>query len=353
MSDSQTLDEAQLRRLSPLDAMKPANLSSLCRKVKLRELGINRELFRAGDSDRRTLWLISGRLELLEGNRTIAILSGGSRETSAPLSPILPRKYTARTIDPIKYLEIDSDLLDTLITWDQTGVYEVGELAAELDSTDRFDWMTLLLKSNVFQQIPPANIQAILMRMQRVACRAGETLIQQDTEGDCFYAIVSGRCAVIRETPLNEEGIRLTELGPGATFGEEALIAEAKRNATVKMLTDGEVMRLAKKDFLELMRDPLQKWVDPKEARKIVERGGRWLDVRMPSEFQRGAIANALNLPLCLIRMKLSALDLSTPYVVYCDTGRRSSAGAFILLQGGFESYVLRGGLSSVPDLRT
>ena len=160
-----------------------------------------------------------------------------------------------------------------------------------------------------------------------------------------------GRCAVIRETPLNREGIKLAELGPGATFGEEALITEAKRNATVKMLTDGAIMRLAKQDFLELMKDPLQNWVDYDEACKIIERGGSWLDVRMPPEYQRGAIAKAINLPLYLIRMKVATLESGIQYVVYCDTGRRSSAAAFILLQFGFETYVLRDGLRGVPSI--
>jgi rhodanese-related sulfurtransferase len=33
-------------------------------------------------------------------------------------------------------------------------------------------------------------------------------------------------------------------------------------------------------------------------------------------------------------------------YVVCCDTGRRSSAGAFILNERGFQTYVLKGGLN-------
>lgn len=124
--------------------------------------------------------------------------------------------------------------------------------------------------------------RAIFMRMQRVDCRAGEIVIQQGSEGNCFFAIVCGKCEVIRETPLKAKGISLAELGLGNTFGEEALISEAKRNATVKMLTDGALMRLTKKDFLELMKEPLQQWVDCREARKIIEGGGRWLDVRLP-----------------------------------------------------------------------
>lgn len=180
--------------------------------------------------------------------------------------------------------------------------------------------------------------------MQRVDCRAGEIVIQQGSEGNCFFAIVCGKCEVIRETPLKAKGISLAELGLGNTFGEEALISEAKRNATVKMLTDGALMRLTKKDFLELMKEPLQQWVDCREARKIIEGGGRWLDVRLPSEYQnRGAIDGAINIPLCFMRVKLTTIDREIPYVVYCDTGRRSSAAAFILLERGFDAYVLRG----------
>ena len=138
-------------------------------------------------------------------------------------------------MDPIEYLAIDSELLDMMITWDQTGTYEVAELQAQFGGTGGDDWMTTLLQTQAFHRIPPANIQAIFMRMQRVACRAGETVIQQGAEGDFFYAIVSGKCLVTRETPMNRGGLKLAELGVGDTFGEEALISEAKRNATVTM----------------------------------------------------------------------------------------------------------------------
>ena len=127
--------------------------------------------------------------------------------------------------------------------------------------------MTTLLQTKAFHRIPPANIQAIFMRMQRVPYRAGEVVIKQGDEGDYFYAIVSGKCVVTRETPLNKEGIKLAELGVGDTFGEEALIAEAKRNATVTMLTDGVLMRLNKQDFRELMNEPLLQWVTYEQAR--------------------------------------------------------------------------------------
>ncbi len=351
MSEEQAATVQVLQRFAPLDGMKRENLVALAKKVSVKALSRGRALFSQGDTDKRTLWLVNGRLEALENDRVIATVKGGTPEARNPLFPSLPRRCTVRAIDDVSYLSIDSDLLDVMITWDQTGSYEVEELQAQLAGAGSDDWMTTLLQTNAFHRIPPANIQAIFQRLQRVPCRAGEVVIKQGDEGDYFYIIVQGKCAVTRETPLSREGIKLAELGVGDSFGEEALIAEAKRNATVTMATDGVLMRLNKQDFRELMNEPLLQWVTPDQARKVIERGGRFLDVRLPSEHQNLSIDGALNVPLYLIRLKLSTLDRNKPYIVYCDTGRRSSAAAYILVERGFDAYVLKGGLGNGAGL--
>ncbi len=337
-----------LKTFAPLDGLKRENIAALAKKVSIRTMSAGRFLFKEGDTDKRKVWLVSGMLELREGDRTVGMIKGGSAEARNPLSPNLPRTVSARAVDEITYLSIDSELLDVMITWDQTGTYEVEELQAQLNGgANGDDWMTTLLQTRSFHRIPPANIQAIFIRMQRVPYLAGDVVIKQGDEGDYFYVIVKGQCMVTRETPLNRDGIKLAELSVGDTFGEEALIAEAKRNATITMATDGVLMRLAKDDFRELMNEPLLQWANYDQAREIVARGGRWLDVRLPSEHQNMSIEGSLNIPLYFIRLKLSTLDPKTPYVVYCDTGRRSSAAAYILVERGFDAYVLRGGLTT------
>jgi CRP-like cAMP-binding protein len=336
-----------LKTLAPLDGLKRDNIAALAKKVTIRKMTAGRTLFKEGDTDKRTIWLVSGMLEISEDGRTVAMIRGGTREARTPLYPQLPRGVTARATEEVSYLSIDSELLDVMITWDQTGTYEVSELQSQFEGTGGDDWMTTLLQTKAFHRIPPANIQAIFMRLERLPCKAGEVVIKQGDEGDFFYVIVSGKCVVTRETPLNRDGIKLAELGVGDTFGEEALIAESKRNATVTMLTDGVLMRLNKQDFRELMNEPLLQWVNNDKAREIIAKGGRWLDVRLPSEHQNLSIEGSLNIPLYFIRLKLSALDRGIPYVVYCDTGRRSSAAAYILVERGFDAYVLTGGLTN------
>jgi CRP-like cAMP-binding protein/rhodanese-related sulfurtransferase len=344
--DERPLDLAILKTFSPLDGLKAENLLALARKTQILELPAGRLLFKQGDTDKRTYYLVAGQVELRADDRVVGIVRAGSPEARAALAPGLPRKFTARAIATIEYIVIDSDLLDVLLTWDQTGQYEVAELRNDgMDVAG--DWMTTLLQTKAFHRIPPANIQAIFMRMQRINYRVRDVVIKQGAEGDYFYVVVAGKCVVTRETPLNKEGIKLAELGPGDSFGEESLIAEAKRNATVTMATEGTLMRLGKADFQTLLNEPLLQWVDYDGARDMVAKGGRWLDVRLPSEFQNFRIDEAVNIPLYFIRLKLNALDKKVPYVVCCDTGRRSSAAAYILSERGFEAYVLKGGLAA------
>jgi CRP-like cAMP-binding protein len=349
MTGRAQVDPNLLKGFSPLDGLKRENLSALAKKTQVQEMDANQILFREGDTEKRTLYIVSGSVELLDGSQVVETIQGGTEEARNPLSPILPRRYTARTRTKIQYLNIDSDLLDVMLTWDQTGSYEVSELRDD-PAEGGDDWMTTLLQTKAFHKIPPANIQAIFMRMQQINYKAGDQVIKQGAEGDYFYVITRGKCAVTRETPLNKEGIRLAELGVGDTFGEEALISDAKRNATVTMLTDGSVMRLGKDDFNTLLNEPMLEWVDYAEAQDIVAKGGQWLDVRLPSEFDNYHQEGAANIPLYFIRLKLGTLDKDKRYVVCCDTGRRSSAGAYILSERGFNACVLRGGINSARN---
>ncbi|MEM6638657.1 MAG: cyclic nucleotide-binding domain-containing protein [Pseudomonadota bacterium] len=341
------VDPSLLRTLSPLDGLKSENLQALVKKTRVQTAPRGRFLFNQGDTDKRTVYLVSGEVELCTETRVIRVIAGGTEAARHPLAPMLPRRVGARAKTEVQFIAIDSDLLDVMLTWDQTGSYEVSELREESTGTnDSDDWMTTLLQTKAFHKIPPANIQAIFMRMQRMVYRAGDTVIKQGDEGDYFYVITDGRCAVTRETPLNKDGIKLAELRTGDTFGEEALISEAKRNATVTMVTDGVLMRLAKEHFNKLLNEPMLNWLDLESACRVVANGGKWLDVRLPGEFKNFHHPGAINIPLYFIRLKIKTLDKNTPYVVCCDTGRRSSAAAYILGERGFTTHVLEGGLT-------
>jgi CRP-like cAMP-binding protein len=342
---SEQINTDLLKSFSPLNGLKRDNLAALSRKVQLRELSPGQVLFKEGDTEKRTFYIVSGILEMLDQGKVVNTIEGGSENARNPVAPVFPRRLSARARDRVQFISIDSDLLDVMLTWDQTGTYEVSELQGTSDD-DGEDWMTMLLQTKAFHKIPPANIQAIFMRMQQINYKTGDVILKQGAEGDYFYVLTRGQAVVTRETPLSKEGIKLAELMVGDTFGEEALISDAKRNATVTMTSDGSVMRLGKDDFKKLLNEPMLDWLSQEEAEKIVANGGKWLDVRLPSEFDNKHMDGAINIPLYFIRLKISTLDKDMKYVVCCDTGRRSSAGAYILNERGYQAYVLRGGIN-------
>ncbi len=339
------LDRDLFSRLSPLNGLKPENQAEIAKKFGVEEMPAGRFLFKKGDNDKRTVYVVTGEVELRNEDKVVKVIKGGAPEAKHPLAPQTPRFLAARAKTDIEYVAIDSDLLDVMLTWDQTGAFEVSELGEEESESD--DWMTSILQNRAFHKIPPANIQAMFMRMQPVTLKAGDSVIKQGEDGDYFYVITKGKAVVTRETPLNKQGIKLAELGVGDSFGEEALISDAKRNATITMTTEGTLMRLGRDDFKKLLNEPMLKWVDKAQAEQIIADGGIWLDVRLPSEFESGHADNAINIPLYFVRVKIDKLDASKKYVVVCDTGRRSSAASYILNERGIEAFVLKGGLQA------
>lgn len=352
MSSTRRVDVQFLRKLIPVCELTYENLRDLSGKTEVETLGEGRELFRRGDRDNLSYYLLSGQVVLDDGEQSRTITAGSS-QARYPLDHHQPRQATATAATDIEFVRIDNDLLDILLTWDQNAGYMVSEIGVEEEEQTQSDsdWMTNLLRSNLFHRIPPTNIQAILMRMEAVRVQAGEHVIRQGDEGDYYYHIKEGRAVVTRHSSKTGKEIKLAELEAGDGFGEEALVSGAKRNADVKMVTDGVLMRLSKQHFDALLKEPVLHKLEYEKARRLVDQGKAvWLDVRLESEHNSGALPGSVHIPLYLLRIKASALDRNQTYVVYCDTGRRSASAAYLLTERGFDAYVLDGGLMSVKD---
>jgi CRP-like cAMP-binding protein len=222
------------------------------------------------------------------------------------------------------------------------------------------DWCTQLKRMTLFRDIPETTMAEICARMEAVAVQEGETLIREGDEGDFYYVVVEGRAAVTRNAGQEGEPdawekrrarqqagtIKIAELGVGSGFGEEALISNECRNATVTMLEGGTVMRLARRDFEELLKEPQLNWFTPSQAAREVSKGAKWLDVRSrDARCLEGSLPGAIRAPIEDIRTTAVKLDKDTLYICYCRNARLSATAAFILTQTGFRVGVLQGGL--------
>lgn len=346
MSTESSVDPGLFGNLVPLNALKRESQADLAKKSSIATAKPGEYLFKIGDSAKAAIFVLSGEVGLEDaGGKIVSRINGGDSHSQHRLAHQSPRKASAKCLSAVRYLAVDSSLLDVMLTWDQTGTFEVGELTGTQQSDDSDDWMTKLLQMRTFQLVPPANLQSMFMKMRELKVEPGAVIVKQGDEGDFFYIIIEGRCLVTREQP-NQKPIRLAELEAGSCFGEEALISDTKRNASITMLTHGKLMQLSKSDFRNLLNDPLARKMTFPQGDQLVKDGkAKWLDVRLPTEYQGHNIPGSINLPLYMLRMKLASLDSKLTYLVCCDTGRRSSVASFVLTQKGFDAYVLDKGI--------
>jgi rhodanese-related sulfurtransferase len=207
----------------------------------------------------------------------------------------------------------------------------------DIDTAESNNWMIRMLQSKAFSNVPTSNLHRLFLKMDSIPMRAGESVVHQGEPGDHFYVVQAGNCVVKRRPRENAPEIKLAELGPGDSFGEEALIAGKARNASVAMITDGRVMRLGKSDFMELVKDALVREVDARQANSMQEHGAVWIDLRDPAEFERASIPGAVNIELAFLREECANLDRNQTYMVCSDSPTRSACGAFLLAAQGID----------------
>ncbi|MEO0422316.1 MAG: cyclic nucleotide-binding domain-containing protein [Pseudomonadota bacterium] len=341
---------ADVRRLSPFEGLRNDNLKAVMERARSISLKSGEWAFRSGDNDKHSYFLLTGSIGLYtdDGRRVRAVEQGGP-EARAELAPMKPRRLGLRAEKDTKLLVVESEFLEIMLTWDKTGSYEVSDLNSEDGAGD--DWMSALLHSALFQRIPPGNIQALFLKLERRPTSAGETLVRQGDPGDYFYFVIEGSASVTRTSPHSSTGgFVLATLNPGDTFGEEALLSGRERTASVTMNTDGAVMRLSNDDFFELLCKPMLKFVDYEQAQGMVlTKDAQWLDVRLPTEVPEDSqLEGAISIPLFMIRMKSRSLDPAQKLIAVCDDGGRSTAAAYLLAERGFDVYVVKDGVAGL-----
>lgn len=355
------LDIKMLAALKPISSFSPARLRELLDYSHLEAVSAGQDPFGQRGLQGQSVYLLQGELELeyRDGNRVL--VRANSEWAKHPLGKRQPEIARATALSDLQLLRIDDDVLDMIVTWDHFAPHDGSRQAAESGAAPETPagvprWLSSgvfsaeYLKHGPFAHLPPANIGKLFERIEAVAVWAGDVVIREGDEGDYYYMIESGRAQVTRM--VGGVNMVLAELKSGDVFGEEALVSGAKRNATVTMKSGGVLLRLRRQDFFELMQEPLLHRLGFEEARKKVAQGAIWVDARHPSEYRYDKIPGAINIPLNDVRSAIGALDKSNTYIIYCQSGRRSSAAAFILAQAGYDVYVLEGGLWEAPGSR-
>jgi CRP-like cAMP-binding protein len=339
------------RNIYPLNQLAPRQLEEVAGAAQVADLAEGHELFAPAQKPTHLYYVLDGKVDLLdERGRAFMSAVPHLHMDAMPLPPMLPSPYLGRTAQATRVLRIDRKKLYAVLFRHRPDLALSAELGfAGEDSGAEPSWDESWLRWRGFRRIPRARLDTLIARMQRVRVKAGDILIQQGSAPDWFYVIAQGRCAVTHKQPGATSKMLLEECGSGACLGEDGLITGEPRNATVKMLTDGAVMRLDAETFQSLVKPSLAVAVDAAKARALIERGARWLDVRMPTDPERRKLRDALCVPRPKARLRMFDVDPDQSYVVACGSSRDSAVIAFMLAKFGLDASYLAGGLVSLP----
>ena len=268
------IEHRLLQTLVPVNALTVDHLNTLMRDRQVETLCRGQSLFVAGDYDHCHVYLLSGEVTINRADGTAETMGADDPRSRFPLCHQQPRRDSVTAHSDCSVIRFDSDQLDAMLAWDQASNYIMLDIAAQRDLDEDADWMVTLLKSNLFYKVPPMNIRAILNKFRPEYYHTGDTVIRQGEMGDGCYFIKEGRAGVYQ----SEDGIKpqalVAELGVGRCFGEDALVNETVRNATIEMHSNGVLMKLDKQDFFLLLRPPAIDSVNLAEAHQCVAGGG-------------------------------------------------------------------------------
>ena len=115
-----------------------------------------------------------------------------------------------------------------------------------------------LSKLEFFEGFTDDELKKVLAMAENVSADAGAILMEQGDVGQEAFVICSGQAGVF------VNGHRVAAIGPGSAVGEMALLDRHPRSATVKALTDLELLSFHADKFQKLLESM------PKAATRVM-----------------------------------------------------------------------------------
>jgi len=219
-----------------------------------------------------------------------------SAETSASPEPIPDGTSTAKAeAEPEERREEKTEAEAELETPVQEEPLELEEPALEEETiVQAGEEGTSSIDFLLFSELNQEEFSEVYRKLRSVKVPAGVRICREGESGDSIFIIVQGKVGVIKR--VGEEEKALAQLGVGEFFGEFGYFMDGLRHATVKALTDLELLEISKSDMDQIIEQfpqvkevmlkfykervldnllalsPLTSILSPEERKKLIDR---------------------------------------------------------------------------------
>ena len=105
----------------------------------------------------------------------------------------------------------------------------------------------------LFSELKKQELQLLLSHIQSKIYQKDSLICREGEGGDSLFVISRGEVAIIKQRPGGKE-IRVQNLKDGDFFGEFGFFIDQKRHATVKAITDCELLEISRNGLYEMIK---------------------------------------------------------------------------------------------------
>lgn len=228
----------------------PSELQLLAAAATIVEFAAGATVVRQGHEAYATFVVLAGRLTAVFTDeagceRPLTVMTAGSIVGEVPLMVGGKRSATVRADEPSTLAVLSADAMAQLLESNPALAARLSEVVAL--RLRRVQLATHL--TSLFPDVPPPALLDLGQSVEWVSLEAGETLFRQGEAGDAAYLIVSGRVRIaLADDDHGGERI-IGEITAGEMVGEQAILLDAPRSATVYAGRDTDLARIPRAIF--------------------------------------------------------------------------------------------------------
>ncbi|VAW33895.1 hypothetical protein MNBD_GAMMA01-1279 [hydrothermal vent metagenome] len=334
----------ELKNYYPFNKMEEKFLPLLLEQLKIYSFEKGDDIFKHDNNQVNAKYIIDGTVKITYPSSREKLLKSTSLQAYYPVGEVNTKKKldSIVTSKNATVIMINNTLLDHFAVWDN--LFKESSLDNPLRGHESYKWVIGLLLSNAVQMLPRGHIDQIFKNLEPVYVNAGDEIITEGDTGDYCYVIVKGTVEVFKCIAEGEELV--ATLGAGALFGENSLVSQEPRTASLRMKTNGVLMRMIGEKFSLLLKSHVVRWLTIDATYQMILAGAVLLDVREPDEFNNISFQDCLHIPMGKLRAERSdKLDKNIPIITCSNTGMRCASAAFLLATLGYNVHSMQGGI--------
>ncbi|QPJ64154.1 MAG: cyclic nucleotide-binding domain-containing protein [Candidatus Nitrohelix vancouverensis] len=106
-----------------------------------------------------------------------------------------------------------------------------------------YNFLKILKKIPFLNVLGDVELERLLLDCRTVTIAPEQVFFEEGETGDCMFVILSGQLEIYKENK------KIADRGPGEFFGEMALVDSEPRSASVRAITDSELLEINKNEF--------------------------------------------------------------------------------------------------------